>query len=56
MAAPDGRRSISVSPEYQLFEETVYKDIAYGPTMTGVDERELEGRNSSRNGAGRHGL
>ena len=41
------RRTVGVVfqyPEYQLFEETVYKDIAYGPTMTGVDERELEGR------------
>ena len=34
-------------PEYQLFEETVYKDIAFGPTNMGltkdeVDERVLE--------------
>ena len=24
-------------PEYQLFEETVYQDIAYGPKQLGVD-------------------
>ena len=24
-------------PEYQLFEETVYKDIAFGPTNMGLD-------------------
>ena len=23
-------------PEYQLFEETVYKDIAFGPTNMGL--------------------
>ena len=26
-------------PEYQLFEETVYKDIAFGPTNMGLTER-----------------
>lgn len=26
-------------PEYQLFEETVYKDIAFGPKNMGLDER-----------------
>ena len=25
-------------PEYQIFEETVYKDIAFGPTNMGLDE------------------
>jgi len=28
-------------PEYQLFEETVYKDIAYGPTNMGQSEDEV---------------
>ncbi|MFZ5975364.1 MAG: energy-coupling factor transporter ATPase [Bacillota bacterium] len=31
-------------PEYQLFEETVYKDIAFGPTNLGLDEEEVERR------------
>ncbi len=31
-------------PEYQLFEETVYKDIAYGPTNMKLDEKEIERR------------
>lgn len=29
-------------PEYQLFEETVYKDIAFGPTNMGVSGEELD--------------
>ena len=29
-------------PEYQLFEETVAKDIAFGPRNTGVPEDEIE--------------
>lgn len=29
-------------PEYQLFEETIAKDIAYGPTNLGLDEEEIE--------------
>ncbi len=28
-------------PEYQLFEETVYKDIAFGPTNMGLDQDEI---------------
>ncbi len=28
-------------PEYQLFEETVYKDIAFGPKNMGLDENEI---------------
>ncbi len=28
-------------PEYQLFEETVFKDIAFGPTNMGLDEKEI---------------
>lgn len=31
-------------PEYQLFEETVYKDIAFGPKNMGLDEDEIEKR------------
>ena len=31
-------------PEYQLFEETVYKDIAFGPKNMGLDEREIDHR------------
>ncbi len=29
-------------PEYQLFEETVYKDIAFGPKNMGLDEKEID--------------
>ncbi len=29
-------------PEYQLFEETVYKDVAYGPRNLGFDEYKIE--------------
>ena len=29
-------------PEYQLFEETVYKDIAFGPTNKGLSEKEID--------------
>ncbi len=31
-------------PEYQLFEETVYKDIAFGPKNMGLDEVEIDRR------------
>ena len=31
-------------PEYQLFEETVYKDIAFGPKNMGLDSKEVERR------------
>lgn len=31
-------------PEHQLFEETVYKDIAFGPIKVGVSEEETEKR------------
>lgn len=31
-------------PEYQLFEETVYKDIAFGPRNMGLDEAEVDRR------------
>lgn len=29
-------------PEYQLFEETVYKDIAFGPRNMGLNEEEVD--------------
>ena len=31
-------------PEYQLFEETVYKDISFGPKNMGLDEKEVDRR------------
>ena len=31
-------------PEYQLFEETAYKDIAYGPGNMGLEQAEIEAR------------
>ncbi|MBD5151014.1 MAG: energy-coupling factor transporter ATPase [Oscillibacter sp.] len=31
-------------PEYQLFEETVYKDVAFGPRNMGLDEKEIDRR------------
>lgn len=31
-------------PEYQLFEETAYKDIAFGPKNMGLDEQEIDRR------------
>ena len=31
-------------PEYQLFEETVSADIAYGPKNMGLDEKEIKQR------------
>lgn len=31
-------------PEYQLFEETVYKDIAFGPKNMGLSEQEVDRR------------
>ena len=30
--------------EYQLFEETVYKDISFGPKNMGLDEKEIDRR------------
>jgi len=29
-------------PEYQLFEESVYKDVAFGPTNLGISSEEVE--------------
>ena len=31
-------------PEYQLFEETIYKDIAFGPKNMGLDPKEIDRR------------
>ena len=31
-------------PEYQLFEETVYQDIAFGPKNMGLDKDEIDRR------------
>ena len=31
-------------PEYQLFDETVFQDIGYGPRNLGLDEAEVEAR------------
>ena len=31
-------------PEYQLFEETVYKDISFGPKNMGLGEKEIDRR------------
>ncbi len=31
-------------PEYQLFEETIYKDIAFGPTNMGLSQEEIHER------------
>lgn len=31
-------------PEYQLFEDTVYKDIAFGPKNMGLDESQIRAR------------
>ena len=31
-------------PEHQLFEDTVFKDVAFGPTNMGLDEKEIKRR------------
>ena len=31
-------------PEYQLFEETVYKDISFGPKNMGLEDKEIDRR------------
>jgi energy-coupling factor transport system ATP-binding protein len=31
-------------PEYQLFEETVYKDVAFGPANLGLSDAEIDNR------------
>lgn len=46
-AARDARRKVGLVfqyPEYQLFEETVWKDIAFGPKNMGLSEAETDER------------
>lgn len=31
-------------PEYQIFEDTVYREIAFGPKQMGLDEKEIDKR------------
>lgn len=31
-------------PEYQIFEENIYKEIAFGPKQMGLDEKEIDDR------------
>lgn len=35
-------------PEYQLFEETVEQDIAFGPKNLGLNQSEIESRVTMR--------
>ncbi len=42
-------------PEYQLFEETVAKDVAFGPKNLGLSQEEIDSRVKSRDN-GRTGL
>ena len=42
-------------PEYQLFEETVYKDIAFGPTNMGLAPEEVDRRGPGGGGLCRPG-
>jgi energy-coupling factor transport system ATP-binding protein len=44
---PEIRKRVGLSfqyPEYQLFEETVYKDVAFGPRNLGLSEEEIDER------------
>ncbi len=46
-AARDARRRVGMVfqyPEHQLFEETIYQDIAFGPKNLGVPEEQMESR------------
>ncbi|ONI42398.1 energy-coupling factor transporter ATPase [Candidatus Epulonipiscium fishelsonii] len=46
----EARRKIGIVfqyPEYQLFEMTIYKDVAYGPTNLGLNEEEINSRVTS---------
>ncbi|HWR44420.1 energy-coupling factor transporter ATPase [Sporomusa sp.] len=46
-AARNARRRVGMVfqyPEHQLFEESIYEDIAFGPKNLGVPETELESR------------
>ncbi len=31
-------------PEYQIFEETVFKEIAFGPKQMGLSDEEIKNR------------
>lgn len=45
--ARDARRRVGMVfqyPEHQLFEETIYQDIAFGPKNLGVPEEQMESR------------
>jgi len=44
---PEIRKRVGLSfqyPEYQLFEETVYKDISFGPKNLGLSDEEIDER------------
>lgn len=46
-AARNARRRVGMVfqyPEHQLFEETIYQDIAFGPKNLGIEAEELESR------------
>ena len=43
-------------PEYQLFEETVAKDIAFGPRNLGLDAEEIDRARARGDAAGGPGL
>ena len=46
-AAQSARRSVGMVfqyPEHQLFEETVYDDIAFGPRNIGIEEADVDAR------------
>jgi len=46
-AARNAKRSVGMVfqyPEHQLFEETVYEDIAFGPRNIGIEESEVDRR------------
>jgi energy-coupling factor transport system ATP-binding protein len=44
---PEIRKRVGLSfqyPEYQLFEETVYKDVSFGPRNLGLSDEEIDER------------
>ena len=43
-ADPKQVRLVFQYPEYQLFEETIYKDVAFGPTNMGLSDEEIKER------------
>ena len=44
MKAPLVCRPLFQFPEHQLFEDTVFKDVAFGPRNLGLEGDELEER------------